>query len=158
VLRPLAPGDLGWVVASHGRRYAEEYGWDRTFEGLVAEIVADYARSPHAHRQSAWIAEVDGEPVGCVFCTRKDGEVAQLRLLLVEPAARGAGIGSRLVDECLRFATRAGYREIMLWTNDVLVDARRIYEKAGFHLVREGPRPNFGKDLVEQVWQRPLRP
>jgi DNA-binding MarR family transcriptional regulator/GNAT superfamily N-acetyltransferase len=156
LLRPLEPGDLGWVVQRHGVRYADEYGWDATFEGLVAQIVGDYARSPHAARENAWIAEVDGRPVGCVFCMRRDDDVAQLRLLLVEPAARGAGIGSRLVDECLRFATRVGYREIMLWTNDVLVDARRIYEKAGFHLVHEAPRPNFGKDLVEQVWRRPL--
>jgi DNA-binding MarR family transcriptional regulator/GNAT superfamily N-acetyltransferase len=156
VLRPLEAGDLGWVVQRHGVIYTEQYGWDATFEGLIAQIVGDYARSPHAARENAWIAEVDGVPAGCVFCMHKDDDVAQLRLLLVEPAARGAGIGGRLVDECLRFATRAGYREIMLWTNDVLVEARRIYQKAGFHLVSEGPHHSFGKDLVEQVWQRPL--
>ena len=155
-LRPLRPGDLGWVVQRHGQRYAEEYGWDATFEGLVARIVAEYAESPHAPRQNAWIAELGGEPVGCVFCMRKDDDVAQLRLLLVEPAARGAGVGTALVDECLRFAACAGYREIMLWTNDVLVAARRIYERAGFRLEHEGPRPNFGAQLTEQVWRRPL--
>jgi GNAT superfamily N-acetyltransferase len=157
-LRSLRPGDLGWVVQRHGQRYAEEYGWDATFEGLVARIVADYAESAAATagRQNAWIAEFDGEPVGCVFCTRKDDDTAQLRLLLVEPSARGAGVGTALVDECLRFAASAGYREIMLWTNDVLVAARRIYERAGFRLEHEGPRPNFGARLTEQVWRRPL--
>jgi DNA-binding MarR family transcriptional regulator/GNAT superfamily N-acetyltransferase len=154
-LRLLRPGDLGWVVQRHGQRYAEEHGWDATFEGLVARIVGEYAESPHG-RQNAWIAELAGEPVGCVFCMRKDDEVAQLRLLLVEPAARGAGVGTALVDECLRFATSAGYREIMLWTNDVLAAARRIYERAGFRLEHEAPRPNFGARLTEQVWRRPL--
>jgi DNA-binding MarR family transcriptional regulator/GNAT superfamily N-acetyltransferase len=154
-LRPLRPGDLGWVVQRHGVRYAEEYGWDATFEGLVARIVGEYGESPHP-RQNAWIAELSGEPVGCVFCVRKDDDTAQLRLLLVEPSARGAGVGTALVDECLRFATAAGYREIVLWTNDVLVAARRIYERAGFRLEHEGPRPNFGARLTEQVWRRPL--
>jgi GNAT superfamily N-acetyltransferase len=144
------------VVQRHGLRYAEEYGWDATFEGLVATIVGEYASSPHAARQNAWIAEVDGEPVGCVFCMRKDDDTAQLRLLLVEPSARGAGVGTALVDECVRFAAGAGYREIMLWTNDVLAAARRIYERAGFRLEFEGPRPNFGAQLTEQVWRRPL--
>jgi len=153
-LRPLRPGDLGWVVQRHGQRYAEEYGWDATFEGLVARIVGEYAEN--TVRQNAWIAELAGEPVGCVFCMRADDDVAQLRLLLVEPAARGAGVGTALVDECLRFAASAGYREIMLWTNDVLVAARRIYERAGFRLEHEGPRPNFGAQLTEQVWRRPL--
>jgi DNA-binding MarR family transcriptional regulator/GNAT superfamily N-acetyltransferase len=159
VIRPLAPGDLGWVVHRHGVRYAEEYGWDATFEALVARIVADYgdaAAGPGAARQAGWIAEVDGEPVGCVFCMRRDDTTAQLRLLLVEPAVRGLGIGGRLVDECLRFARRAGYRDIMLWTNDVLHAARRIYERAGFELEREGRHHSFGHDLVEQVWRRTL--
>jgi DNA-binding MarR family transcriptional regulator/GNAT superfamily N-acetyltransferase len=155
-LRSLRPGDLGWVVQRHGLRYAREYGFDATFEGLVAQIVADYAASPHAERQHAWIAELEGAPVGSIFCTRKDDDVAQLRLLLVEPAARGAGVGTALVDECLRFATAAGYREIMLWTNDILHAARRIYERAGFTLEYEGPKPNFGAELTEQVWRRPL--
>jgi DNA-binding MarR family transcriptional regulator/GNAT superfamily N-acetyltransferase len=155
-LRPPRAGDLGWVVQRHGVRYAEEYGWDATFEGLVARIIGEYAAAADP-RQNAWIAELDGEPVGCIFCTRKDDDAAQLRLLLVEPSARGAGVGTALVDECLRFATAAGYREIMLWTNDVLVAARRIYERAGFRLDFEGPRPNFGARLTEQVWRRPLR-
>jgi GNAT superfamily N-acetyltransferase len=143
------------VVQRHGQRYAEEYGWDAAFEGLVARIVADYADAATV-RQNAWIAELDGAPVGCVFCTRKDDDTAQLRLLLVEPSARGAGVGTALVDECLRFAASAGYREIMLWTNDVLVAARRIYERAGFRLEHEAPQPNFGAQLTEQVWRRPL--
>jgi DNA-binding MarR family transcriptional regulator/GNAT superfamily N-acetyltransferase len=157
LLRPLAPGDLGWVVQRHGALYAEEYGWDASFEALVARIVADYAQHHDPRRENAWIAEVDGQPVGCVFCVRRDDETAQLRLLLVEPGARGGGIGRRLVDECVRFATRAGYRTIVLWTNDVLVDARRIYERAGFELVSEEKHHSFGHDLVGQYWQRGLQ-
>ncbi|MGX7672745.1 bifunctional helix-turn-helix transcriptional regulator/GNAT family N-acetyltransferase [Plantactinospora sp. DSM 117369] len=156
LLRPVGPGDLGWVVHRHGVRYAEEYGWDITFEALVARIVAEYVDGRDPRREQAWIAELDGAPVGCVFCVRRDDEVAQLRLLLVEPEARGLGIGSRLVDECLRFARGAGYREIMLWTNDVLADARRIYEKAGFELREQAPHHSFGHDLVEQTWWRQL--
>jgi DNA-binding MarR family transcriptional regulator/GNAT superfamily N-acetyltransferase len=152
VLRPLRAGDLGWVVQRHGALYAQEYGWDETFEGLVARIVADYAEEHDERREHAWIAELDGEPVGCVFCVRKADDVAQLRILLVEPAARGLGIGTRLVTECVDFARRAGYRQMVLWTNDVLVDARRIYERAGFRLVAEEPHHSFGHDLVGQYW------
>jgi len=152
VIRPLGPGDLGWVVHRHGVLYASEYGWDETFEGLVAQIVGDFARDRDDRRESAWIAEVDGEPAGSIFCTKREEDVAQLRLLLVEPGSRGLGIGGRLVEECIRFARRAGYRQMMLWTNDVLIAARRIYEKAGFKLVEEGPHRSFGKDLVEQTW------
>jgi DNA-binding MarR family transcriptional regulator/N-acetylglutamate synthase-like GNAT family acetyltransferase len=155
-LRPLASGDYGWVVHRHGDLYAEEYGWDETFEALVAQIVADYIKHRDPKRESAWIAEVDGEPAGCVFCTEKEEQVAQLRLLLVEPWARGRGIGSRLVAECLGFAKRVGYERIMLWTNDVLTDARRIYERAGFTLGDEERHHSFGQDLVGQNWWKPL--
>lgn len=156
VLRPLAPGDLGWVVHRHGVLYAEEYGWDESFEALVARIVADYADHRDPRRENAWIAEVDGEPAGCVFCVKKDDATAQLRLLLVEPGARGLGIGSRLVEECVRFAGRAGYKQIVLWTNGVLVQARRIYERAGFELVDEERHRSFGHDLIGQHWRRAL--
>jgi DNA-binding MarR family transcriptional regulator/GNAT superfamily N-acetyltransferase len=157
VLRPPQPGDLGWVVERHGARYAAEYGWDATFEALVARIVADFAERRDTQREAGWIAELDGERVGCVFCTAADAEdTAQLRLLLVEPSARGAGIGTRLVDECLRFAGRSGYRRITLWTNDILADARRIYERAGFRCDRREPHHSFGHDLVGEYWTRDL--
>jgi DNA-binding MarR family transcriptional regulator/GNAT superfamily N-acetyltransferase len=156
VIRALRSGDLGWVVARHGAVYAEEYAWDQTFEALVARIVADYVDHHVAGRESAWIAELDGEAVGCVFCVRRDEETAQLRLLLVEPKARGFGIGSRLVDECVRFARAVGYTRMVLWTNDVLVSARRIYEAQGFELVGAEPHHSFGHDLVGQTWQRSL--
>jgi DNA-binding MarR family transcriptional regulator/GNAT superfamily N-acetyltransferase len=157
VLRPPGPGDLGWVVERHGYRYAMEYGWDTTFEALVARIVADFAERGDIKREAAWIAELDGERVGCVFCTAGDTpDTAQLRLLVVEPSARGAGVGTRLVDECLRFARRAGYRRITLWTNDVLVPARRIYERAGFRCDRREPHHSFGHDLVGEYWSRDL--
>ena len=157
VLRPPQPGDLGWVVERHGARYAAEYGWDATFEALVARVVADFAERRDNQREAGWIAELDGDRVGCVFCTAADAEdTAQLRLLLVEPSARGAGIGTRLVDECLRFARRSGHRRITLWTNDVLADARRIYERAGFRCDRREPHHSFGHDLVGEYWSRDL--
>jgi GNAT superfamily N-acetyltransferase len=156
LLRAPQPGDMGWVVQRHGALYAEEFGWDERFEALVARIVADYVDNREPGAEAAWIAEVDGTPAGCVFCVRKNDRTAQLRMLLVEPWARGLGIGSRLVEEVLRFARRAGYSDITLWTNDVLSGARRIYQRAGFTLDDEARHHNFGKDLVEQNWSRRL--
>lgn len=158
VLRPPQAGDYGWVVARHGALYAEEHGWNAEFEGLVARIVGGFVEHHDPAREAAWIAELDGEPVGCVFCVAKDATTAQLRILLVEPTARGLGIGTRLVDECVRFARGAGYRSIVLWTNDVLTSARRIYEAAGFTLVDEEPHHSFGRDLVGQTWSLDLAP
>jgi N-acetylglutamate synthase-like GNAT family acetyltransferase len=155
-LRQLAAGDFGWVIERHGVLYAEEYGWDEGLEALIARVVADYIEHRDSERENAWIAEVDGERAGCVFCTEKEREVAQLRLLLVEPWARGRGVGTRLVDTCLAFAKRAGYRRIMLWTNDVLHDARRLYERAGFALAEEEEHHSFGHDLVGQNWWKSL--
>jgi GNAT superfamily N-acetyltransferase len=154
VIRRLGrPGDLGWVVMAHGELYADEFGWDTTFEALVARIVAEYAAGDDPDRQAAWIAEAGGRRVGCVFCVPVDAETAQLRILLVDPAARGAGLGGRLVDECLRFARGAGYRRMRLWTNDPLVAARHVYLSRGFRLVEEEPHRSFGTDLVGQVYE-----
>jgi DNA-binding MarR family transcriptional regulator/predicted N-acetyltransferase YhbS len=151
-LRDLASGDLGWVIERHGEIYADEFGWSIDFEGLVARIVADFWASRAPGRERAWIAEVDGVRAGCVLCVERDPECAQLRILLVEPWARNLGIGRRLVDDCVAFARHAGYQQVVLWTNDVLVSARRIYEAAGFHLVDEEPHHSFGHDLVGQNW------
>jgi DNA-binding MarR family transcriptional regulator/N-acetylglutamate synthase-like GNAT family acetyltransferase len=157
VLRPTEPGDLGWVVERHGARYAAEHGWDATFEALVARVVADFGERMHSRAQAAWIAELDGERVGCIFCTAShDPDTAQLRLLLVEPQSRGTGVGSRLVDECLRFARRSGYRRIMLWTTDVQAEARRIYQRQGFRLDSSEPQTRFGHELVGEYWSREL--
>ena len=153
VLRGLRPGDLGWIVQRHGEVYAREYGWSQSFEALVARIVADYLDNHQPGRENAWIAEVDGQRAGCVFCVRKDDETAQLRILLVESWARGHGLGARLVAECVQFARDSGYRKLVLWTNDILVGARRIYQAAGFQLVGEESHHSFGKDLVGQFWE-----
>jgi DNA-binding MarR family transcriptional regulator/GNAT superfamily N-acetyltransferase len=151
-IRGLRPGDLGWVVQRHGAVYFDEFGWNTDFEALVATIVADYHAHHKAGREFAWIAEVDGVRAGCVFCCERDASTAQLRILLVEPWARGLRIGQRLVNECVAFARSAGYPAITLWTNDVLVAARRIYETAGFQLFNEEQHHSFGHDLVGQNW------
>jgi len=156
LLRAPRPGDLGWVVQRNAAVYAEEFGWDASYEALVARIVADYVDHRDPAAEAAWIAEVDGAPTGCVFCVREDATTARLRLLLTEPWARGLGIGSRLVGEVLSFARGAGYSAITLWTNDVLAGARRIYERAGFTLDDETPHHSFGQDLIGQNWSRRL--
>lgn len=146
------PADLGWVLMAHGEAYAEEFGWDAGFEALVARIVADYAGAHDLAREAAWIAEVGGTRAGCVFCVAADETTAVLRLLLVHPDARGHGLGCRLVATCLDFARGVGYRRITLWTNDVLVTARHIYQAAGFELLEEQRHHSFGHDLVGQHW------
>jgi DNA-binding MarR family transcriptional regulator/GNAT superfamily N-acetyltransferase len=156
VLRPPASGDLGWVLQRHGAVYAEEFGWNRDFEAYVARLVADYLDIRDSQRAAGWIAEVDGVPAGSVFCVPEDDTTARLRMLLVERWARGLGIGTRLVDEVLRFARRAGYQRIVLSTYDVLASARRIYQAAGFTLVSEEREHSFGHDLNAQDWARYL--
>ena len=153
LLRPRQPGDMGWVIERHGVLYAREYGLDEKFEGLVAGIVARFLERYDAKRERCWIAEREGAPVGSVFLVAKSVRVAQLRMLLVEPHVRGLGIGRRLVDECIRFAQQAGYRKVILWTNDILISARRIYEAAGFRLAQQKPHRSFGQRLVGQTWE-----
>jgi DNA-binding MarR family transcriptional regulator/predicted GNAT family acetyltransferase len=157
VLRPPGAGDMGWVVARHAALYAQEYGWTSPrFEGLCAGIVAEMINTHDPARDRHWIAAMDGAPVGSVFCVRASDEVAKIRLLLVEPSARGHGIGKRLVDECVDFARAAGYRRMTLWTHSVLVAARRIYQAAGFELVKQWTHADFGVPVVGETWEREL--
>ncbi|MFE3756650.1 GNAT family N-acetyltransferase [Nocardia tengchongensis] len=158
VLRDPKPGEHGWVIARNAALYAEEFGWNGEYEALVARIVADWLDTRDPRRERAWIAEYQGAPVGCVYCVREDDTTARLRLLLVEPSARGLGVGSALVDACLRFATDAGYTAMVLWTNSVLESARHLYQRAGFELAESNPHHSFGVDLVGQTWRRALRP
>ncbi len=154
ILRGLRPGDLGWVAQRHGELYARDEGYDMGFEALVARLVAEFYERNDTERERCWIAERDGERIGCIFCCRKSARVAKLRMLLVEPSARGMGLGSRLIDECVKFARKARYKKMVLWTHNSLTSARRLYEKAGFKLVESVPNPSFGRrDLVDEFWE-----
>lgn len=155
-LRTHRPGDMGFVVERHGTLYPAEYGWDSRIEALTAEIVAAFLKSFDPARERCWIAECDGETVGSVFLVRETDEVARLRLLIVDPKARGLGIGRRLVEECIAFARAAGYRKITLWTHAVLVAARAIYAQAGFRLVEEWTHDEFGKSEASETWELSL--
>ena len=147
---------MGWITQRHGALYAREYGWDIRFEALVAEIAAKFIRTFDPRRECCWIAEKDGENVGSVVLVEETATVAKLRLLLVEPETRGLGIGARLVQECLRFARQAGYRTVRLWTNSVLVAARRLYEREGFRLIEAQPHFSFGHELIGETWELAL--
>ena len=155
-LRPLRTGDIGWIIHRQGLLYAEEYGWDGTYEAFAAEILGGFVRNFDPANENAWVAERNGTIVGSVFLVRESATVAKLRLLYVEPSARGLGIGRHLVDSCVAFAREKGYRTLRLWTNDILVSARRIYQNTGFRLVKEERHHSFGKDLVGQTWELAL--
>jgi len=152
-LRSHEPGDMGWVTHRHGVLYAEEYGWNEHFEALVAQVVADFINKYNPERERCWIAEMNGKIVGSVFVVQASETDAKLRLLLVEPKARGLGLGTCLVEACIRFARRCGYQKIVLWTNSVLVEARHIYEKTGFKLVAQEAHHSFGQDLIGETWE-----
>lgn len=153
VLRAPRPGDYGWIIARHGAVYAAEYGWDISFEGLVAGLVADFVASHDPARERCWIADLGGQPVGAVFCTRKDDETAKLRMLIVDEQARGHGAGGLLVDTCMAFAREAGYRRMTLWTNDILTAARKLYAARGWHLASAEPVHQFGQAMVSETWE-----
>ena len=157
LLRQHQPGDMGWIVHRQAILYADEYGWDGTYEALAAEIVAHFIKNNDPRRERCWIAEKDGARVGAVFVAKVSDEIAKLRLLHVEPSARGLGIGKRLVEECIRFARQAGYQKITLWTQSILQAARRIYEQAGFRVVHKEQHHSFGKDLTAETWELDLR-
>jgi DNA-binding MarR family transcriptional regulator/GNAT superfamily N-acetyltransferase len=156
LLRSHRPGDIGWVVSSQAKAYAEEYGWDISYEALVAEICAQFIKNYDAAREHCWIAEAGGEPLGSIFLVNGGDDIAKLRLLLVEKKARGLGVGRALVDQCISSAREKGYRKMTLWTQSVLVAARGIYQAAGFHRVKEEPHHSFGVDLVGETWEMEL--
>lgn len=156
ILRPLRAGDIGWVVGRHGTIYGREFGWDQTIEVLTAEILTAFVKNFDPKRECGWVAERNGEPCGCVFIVKEDDQTARLRLLLVDPSARGLGIGKRLVEECLRFSRQAGYQRITLWTHRVLGAARKLYIDAGFRLTKEWNHDDFGKTLVAETWELDL--
>lgn len=156
-LRGLRVGDVGWIAHRQGLLYAQEYGWDMSFEALVAQIAAQFVQNLDPVKENAWIAEINGQVVGSVFLVKASDEIAKLRLLYVEPHARGLGIGRRLTTECIAFARAQGYRTLTLWTNDILHAARRIYQSVGFRLVAEEKHHSFGHDLVGQNWDLDLQ-
>lgn len=155
-LREERPGDIGWMIYRHGVLYWDEYEWDETFESLVADILVQYAQKHNAEKERIWIAEQNGERVGCIMIVDAGNNVSKLRLLLVEPKVRGQGLGRHLIDECIAFAKRKRYKKMTLWTNTVLVEARHLYKKVGFRIVEETPHHSFGHDLVAEVWERDL--
>jgi len=152
-LRPPRPADYGWIISQHGAVYAGEYGWDISFEGLVAGLVADFVKGHDPARERCWIADLGGRPVGSVFCTRHDDQTAKLRMLILAPEARGLGAGGLLVDACMGFARNAGYRRMTLWTNDILTAARKLYAARGWRLAAAEPVTQFGQDMVSETWE-----
>jgi GNAT superfamily N-acetyltransferase len=152
-LRAPRPGDYGWIIRQHGLVYAAEYGWDISFEALVAGLVAEFGARHDAERERCWIAVLDGQPVGSIFCTRKDDETAKLRMLIVSEAARGCGVGALLVDTCMAFARSAGYRRMTLWTNDILTAARTLYAARGWVMTAAEPVTQFGQTMVSETWE-----
>lgn len=155
-LRQHEPGDMGWVVHKHGLLYSQEYGWDESFEALVSQIATDFIKQYNPKRERSWIAEMNGEIVGSIFVVEGSEDTAKIRLLIVDPKARGLGLGSQLVEECIQFSKRVGYKKLVLWTNSILKEARHIYQKKGFKLVNEEKHHSFGHDLIGETWELPL--